>query len=315
MSAITNEMTQEVLLLPLLPQNKVITAQLAANAADDAEIVKTIGAAFIALNSAPDIKAQLPEHDNASQNTIAPYRFKNTEYTSLHELVRAWAQNWGDGKKEILSGRATAFFKTTLPELAAHCQTAEEHARAQNGRDDLVFWRLLYHLNPNMQIFYWKGRIYENLTALGHEMLENLWRNDTSRLEWYKSILSEKLLTIYTVLATPDNTPLKQAVTALENLYKLELDNCANFRKTLFLMAYLLSNHKILHIEGQKFGSIEDLSFYLQSLLNKSADTLSHFCHLIIDENSELNPQFEAWLIAHGKYNELADWRALMATA
>ena len=244
---------------------------------------------------------------------IAPYRFKGVEYNDVNELARAWIDNWEAGKKEVFRGHAAAHFKALHPEAAAHCLAAEAQARRENGRDDLIFWRLLYRLNPGMRTFYWRGKIYESLPALGREMLEKLWQLNLDDAQWYQSILNEKLLSAYVELTAPNNEPLKQAVTALEDHYQMELLDRTDLRKTYFLTAYLLSGQKILGVGPKRFRTIGELSLHLQDLLDHSVDAFRRFCHLMVDYRGNLDSQMEAWLIAQGKHAELAHWHKLMA--
>lgn len=249
----------------------------------------------------------------AAKAGITPYRFKGTDYTDINELTRAWIGNWDAGKKEVFRGHAAAHFKALHPEAAAHCLEAEEQARTQNGKDDLIFWRLLYRLNPGVRAFYWRDRIYESLPALGREMLEKLWQSDYNDIKWYQSILSENLLSAYVDLTAPDNTALKQAVAALESHYRMELSDRTDLRKTYFLMAYLLSGQKILGVGAKRFRTIGELSLHLQDLLDHSVDAFRRFCHLMVDYHGNLDSQMEAWLIAQGKHAELNNWHKLMA--
>lgn len=249
----------------------------------------------------------------AAQTEIASYKFKGGAYNDLNTLVRAWARNWADGKQEVFSGRAAAFFQSHQPSIATRCQTAANQALIQNGHADLVFWRLLYLLNPDMRIFYWQGYIYESLPAVGREMLEKLWQNDDGMFTWYKSILNEKLLTIYITLATPANTALKQAVTALENCYAQAGADYNNLRHTFFLMAYLLSGQKILNMGNKRFCTVGELALHLQHLLDNSQDAFQRFCRFMVDAKGRLDCQLSAWLIAHGKHAELEGWRKMVA--
>ena len=70
-------------------------------------------------------------------------------------------------------GNFVWIFKACNPEIAGFCIDAEEEATRVNGRDDMIFWNLLYKLNPQTTDFYWKGHIYQGLPALGREVLEN----------------------------------------------------------------------------------------------------------------------------------------------
>lgn len=53
---------------------------------------------------------------------------------------------------------------------------AEDEASRTAGKDDIIFWNLLYKIYPELNGFYWMGQIYESLPALGRDMLEKLWK-------------------------------------------------------------------------------------------------------------------------------------------
>ena len=220
------------------------------------------------------------------------------------------ARNWEEGKKQLFRGYITAHFRTFNADLARKCQAAEEEAGRQNGKDDIIFWSLLYQLNPKLKGFYWKGNIYESLPAFGRDVLERLWDRDDSQFAYYNSILSEKLLSHYVSFAAPKNDKLKKAASAIEDSYDLELANGSDMRRTYFLMAYTLSGQKLLLLNGQQFRTVGELATYMRSVLDESFESFEALCHRLVDYDGHLDFQLETWLLAIGKQKELEKWRA-----
>ena len=111
---------------------------------------------------------------NVGKGKMPAYRFREKDFTDPALLVTAFARNWEDGKKELFRGKVTAHFRRWNQEIARKCQAAEEEAVRENGKDDIIFWKLLYQLNPRLKGFYWMGRTYESLPAFGRDVLEKL---------------------------------------------------------------------------------------------------------------------------------------------
>ncbi len=148
---------------------------------------------------------------NAKVGDMNPYKFMGETYVEVAELTKALALNWNEGKKQLFRGILSGFFKVCNPELAGFCIDAEEEATRINGRDDMIFWKLLYKLSPNTTDFYWKGRAYQGLPALGREILEKLWKSDTSSDSYYYEILEEKMLSNYVAIKADKNKALADA--------------------------------------------------------------------------------------------------------
>ncbi|MCQ2432821.1 MAG: protein kinase, partial [Clostridia bacterium] len=140
---------------------------------------------------------------NAGKGAMPPYEFLGESYTDPKELVTALAKHWEDGKKQLFRGYITAHFRSYNVDIARKCQAAEEEAGRENGRDDIIFWRLLYQIDPKLQGFYWRGRVYESLPAFGREALEKLWDKDYSDFAYYAAVLSERVLSQYVSIAAP----------------------------------------------------------------------------------------------------------------
>ncbi len=245
---------------------------------------------------------------NAKVGDMNPYKFMGETYVEVAELTKALALNWNEGKKQLFRGILSGFFKGCNPELAGFCIDAEEEATRINGRDDMIFWKLLYKLSPNTTDFYWKGRTYQGLPALGREILEKLWKNDSSNDTYYYEILEEKMLSNYVAIKADKNKPLADAVKGLEDGHKMA-DTGRAKKKNLYLMAYMLSGQKLMHFDGIEFRTVGEFADYMKELLDESYEKFEAVCHKLINYEDNLDVQFESWLLALGKKKELNSWR------
>lgn len=249
---------------------------------------------------------------NVGKGTMPAFQFLGESYTDEGMLVAALAQNWEEGKKQLFRGHITAHFKLFDTETAQKCAAAEEAAQRENGKDDIIYWNLLYQIAPKLKGFYWKGYVFESLPAFGRDALDRLWSKDYSLFPYYASILSEKLLSQYVKLVAPKNETLKKAAAAIEDSYALEITNGTDMRRTYYLMAYTLSGQKLLFLDGQKFRTVGELAAYMKDTLETSRQNFESLCHRMVDYDGNLDFQLETWLIAIGKQKELEKWRTSM---
>ena len=250
---------------------------------------------------------------NAGKSTMPAFKFRNTEYHSIPELVKALAQNWEEGKKQLFRGMLGNYFRTWNQELSRKCQAAEDEAARENGKDDIIFWKLLYQIEPRLQGFYWRGQTYESLAALGRDMLERLWHDDASQYAFYQSILSEKLLTKYVQMAQPKNEKMQKTVAAIEDSYTLEKNNGTDMKRTYYYMAYSLSGQKLLYLDNETIRTTGELATHMKRVLEESYEKFEALCHQLVDYDGKLDFQLETWLMAIGKQDELEKWRASMS--
>lgn len=241
---------------------------------------------------------------------IPTYNFLGREYKDIPSLVTALASNWNDGKKQLYRGLMSAFFKNFNPEIAGYCMDAEDEASRTAGKDDIIFWNLLYKIYPELNGFYWMGQIYESLPALGRDILEKLWKNDKSNYTYWDSVLGNKLLTNYLTTVKSKNAGLSAAASALETAHSLANRSKRDTLMNYYTMAYLLSGQKLFSIGNKQIKSVSELTAHMKSLLDSSYEEFEDFCHTLIDYDDTLDVQFEAWLIALGKRKELEIWRA-----
>lgn len=244
-----------------------------------------------------------------AEKAIPPYTFLGQAYKDIPSLITALASNWNDGKKQLYRGLLSAFFKNFNPEIAGYCMDAEEEATRTAGKDDIIFWDLLYKIYPELNGFYWMGQIYESLPALGRDMLERLWRNDKSNYAYWDGILGNKLLTNYLSKVKSKNDNLAAASSALETAHNVGNRSKRDTMMNYYTMAYLLSGQKLFAIGEKRLKNVSELTAHMKGLLDSSYEEFEDFCHSLIGYDDTLDVQLEAWLIALGKRKELDAWR------
>lgn len=244
-----------------------------------------------------------------AEKAIPPYTFLGQAYKDIPSLITALASNWNDGKKQLYRGLLSSFFKNFNPEIAGYCMDAEEEATRTAGKDDIIFWDLLYKIYPELNGFYWMGQTYESLPALGRDMLERLWRNDKSNYSYWDSILGNKLLTNYLSKVKSKNENLADAASALETAHNVGNRSKRDTIMNYYTMAYLLSGQKLFAIGEKRLKSVSELTAHMKGLLDSSYEKFEDFCHSMIDYDDTLDVQLEAWLIALGKRKELDAWQ------
>lgn len=249
----------------------------------------------------------------AADKAIPTYTFLGHGYKEIPALVTALATNWNDGKKQLYRGLLSAFFKNFNPEIAGYCMDAEEEATRTAGKDDIIFWKLLYKIYPELNGFYWQGQIYESLPALGRDMLERLWKEDKSQYGYWDGVLGNKLLTNYLSIVKSKNAGLSAALSALETAHSLSDRSKRDTLMNYYTMAYLLSGQKLFSIGNKQLKNVSELTAHMKGLLDSSYEEFEDFCHSLIDYDDTLDVQLEAWLIALGKRKELENWRAQLA--
>lgn len=236
------------------------------------------------------------------------YNFNNKEFKDIHALMVEFASNWEKGKSDLFGNYLSIHFKNVSDQNSARiCDAAVNDAQSGKIGKDLALWTVIYSLAPHIRAFYWKNKKYEKLSDLGCEMLEKLRRNDTSDFAFYDSILKEKLLSAYVAAVLKNSKELTEAAKNVEAMHAH--NGTAEEKKTYYTMAYMLSGKKDLMIDGKVFNSVDELAEYIKKLIADSYEDFDKLCHKLVDDNGNLDSQFECWLYAIGKKDKLNQWR------
>lgn len=244
---------------------------------------------------------------NASK--IVPYKFLGQSYDDKGKLVNALALNWDEGKKQLFRGLLSGFFKSVDPEVAGFCLDAEDEAMKTTGNDDVIFFKTLYKIAPETTVFYWRGTAFDNLEVLGDDLLQRLWKKDSTVDQFFGSILGGNSLTIYADAVGSKDKNILNSLQGLESSYRTLGKTKENRIRVYYLMAYMLSGKKILNTSNKQFRSIDDVAIFMDELIHSSYTDFDAFCRSLMSERGELDPQFESWLIALGKQGEIKNWR------
>lgn len=231
------------------------------------------------------------------------YKFDGKSYDNIDELIPALVINWTEGRKHLTRGLLSGFFKNYDSEIAGNIMDAEDEIK--RGADlDISFWKLLYKLAPNMKKFFWKGKSYPSLQKFGQDMLMKLRLGDMSEKNLWDEILAKQLISQYLELHS-QSKELVNATNALETTSEDRRDGLIPY----YQMAYILTGKAELAFGGTTFSTPEDLAKHMNILIDDSIEAFENFSGNLIDNNNKLNEEFEAWLIALGKRDELNSWK------
>lgn len=256
------------------------------------------------------IKQPIPGEISGSTSVsgdIRPYKFLGETYTDKTKLISALTDHWNEGKKQLFRGLLSSYFKGFDAEIAGFCMDAED--KVSNGDEDIIFFKTLYKIDASMTRFYWKGRQYEDITALGNELLENLWANNNSLDSFVDELLVKGVLSQYVLCMDENDVQKSNAIKAIESSYRTFKNDARSKLMNSYLLAYMLSGRKSLYKEGVEFKTVQELTGFLKKALDRSYDEFEKLCHDLIDYNDNLDAQFESWLLALGKKNEIEQWR------
>lgn len=245
----------------------------------------------------------------AKETENSGYRFVDVLYEDIHALAEALATCWEDGKKALFGGSFADLFQENEPLNASLCQNAKAEFEAFPADADWIFLDFLYRIDPDLKEFYFKGTAYTAFSTFGKDLLQALRRKDSTARDTLHGMLRRQILTKHMERLFGNSDRLEQAK-VLEDVFS---DENADERTLLlndYAAAYLIADEISFETNGQILESIEQLTQYMKSLLDISYETFEDFCHTLIDYNDVLDPQLEAFLLALGKREALAVWRA-----
>lgn len=244
-------------------------------------------------------------------NDIAPYSFMDRVYTSRRELALSFARNWKEGRKQLFNDILARFFASSDPAFSSKCKEAEEDF-AKGRNSDLIFYDILYELAPTMKEFVWKDRVFKSLECFGKEVYSGLIHNNKNMKLLTEDILKNRIISKYIKRMDGITDEMVSAVQALEMEYLLNARDVHQRDVTLYKLGYMLSGERTYLKKDEYYKTVEDLRKHMTGLIEKSYLAFEEYALSMIDKNGNLDPQFEAWLIAINKRKELENWKQLL---
>lgn len=238
--------------------------------------------------------------------------FKGEEYSDRHKLAIAFAKDWDDAKKVLFNGMLSAKFMAIDQEFANTCLDAEEaYGTAVNS--DVLFFRVLYKLDPTLSDFIWKGHHYNSLESFGKEVQDKLWHYKKPDMSVIDDVLKNRVLSEYLRAMGTVADEMVQSIGSLEISFNQYIHNKRTRLTNYYLMGYLLSGRKIFFKNNHEFDSVESLVMYMQELLQNSYGNFESYCMELIDDEGNLDAQLETWLLSLGKQDQISVWKSRLA--
>ena len=240
------------------------------------------------------------------------FLFKGEEYSDRHKLAIAFAKDWDDAKKVLFNGMLSAKFMAIDQEFANTCLDAEEaYGTAINS--DVLFFRVLYKLDPTLSDFIWKGHHYNSLESFGKEVQDKLWHYKSPDMSVIDDVLKNRVITEYLRAMGTVTDEMVQSIGSLEISFNQYHRNKRTRLTNYYLLGYLLSGRKLFFKNNHEFDSVEGLVMYMQELLQNSYGNFESYCMELIDEDGNLDVQLETWLLSLGKQEQISVWKSRLS--
>lgn len=240
------------------------------------------------------------------------FLFKGEEYLDRHKLAIAFAKDWDDAKKVLFNGMLSAKFMAIDQEFANTCLDAEE-AYGTSVNSDVLFFRVLYKLDPTLSDFIWKGQHFNNLESFGKEIQDRLRYSKKPDMSFTDDVLRNKVISEYLRAMGNVTDEMVQSAGSLEISFNRYFHDKRVRLTNYYLLGYLLSGRKTFYKNNHEFDSVESLIAYLQELLQNSYANFENYCMELIDEDGNLDVQLETWLLSLGKHDQISVWKSKLS--
>src|SRR5574344_220182 len=240
-------------------------------------------------------KQQIPgQIGNSNQSTVSttgamnankiPYIFKGQKFYDTTALITAFLKNWEEGKKEVFRGILTRHYQLLDNQsLEQQCIKAEQQFEQDNQKADLIFFNLMYFIEPTIKEFYWKGYSFKDTYNVGECLIKEVVERN-SRDKTLLEIAMDKMAFIalknYINIANDNKNVYLGIINSLEKLLASEpLD----INRQALRFGYALTDQESFKIADKSFKNIEEFNKFLISLYASNLLAYRKFC----EENEE----------------------------
>lgn len=237
------------------------------------------------------------------------YRFQGQAYDTMDSLVTALATDWENGKKQLFRGTLGGHFNSIDAEIASICGDAQDELDEGKKNADLIFFETLYKLDPDMGKLFWKGNVFDGLDAFAGKLLDATRKDSTDMDGLVSDMLTNGILSSYIESVSPAAEAQIRTMKAFESAHRTFEGSGRQKQEAAYRLGFMLATDKTLVVDGRTFRNPDEIVAYMNELLDRSYDAFDSFCRKLLNENDELDTQFECWLQALGKQQAIADWR------
>ena len=231
------------------------------------------------------------------------YQFRQREYKSIPALANAMGVNWDEGRAFLLNGGFRDQIKDTDKSLASVSMGAERKYRDDPRKANLIFLQWLVKM-PGVSNLYWMGKNYGNLDHICSLLKDPV---DDKAGKLLQLMVQEQILSDFVQNSgRPDQ--VVSNVRFLERSFN-KTDTKFNRSNIFVLLYWILTEQKVFTYDGKQFRTVQELAAHLQTYADQSRSSLSSKVEGLFQNDANLNPVFEGWLLNLGYQRELSSWR------
>lgn len=206
-----------------------------------------------------------------NQNTVFPYKFKNEKYTDNSKLIEALLANWSEGIKEVGRGLLSKHYDINNDaKKTALCNEAEDQLAKEQNNTYIIFWRLMYKLEPKINGLWWKNAHYSDLNELAERIIESKEESDPI-LEKFVDMFTQEVLISY-ALYSGNKTQVEYLRNISRNINSFKNSSIKERWELMINISYALTNSKNFIFNGKKYDNVYELVKSLDRLYLYSMD-------------------------------------------
>ena len=255
-------------------------------------------------------KPPVPGRNTAPGNdkAIVPYVFKQQKYFSHPEIATALLTNWQDGKKEVFRGFLGRYFETTEDTKAlALCHEAERLFNRSGSNSDVIFFKLMYSLAPEIKEFYWQNNSFSNVEELAKKVKMMLATEQNITIP-VQTLLRDGILEKYAECVSEGKiikAKIKKINLQLAKVPELEKSRFFEKHLAVIFTNTFLDENKIL-FDNRLFYEEDDIIKYLKRMHDRDLVSFVNYCH---DSITDLKNIF--WMLSEEGRRKFRDFLPL----
>ena len=244
-----------------------------------------------------------------------PYYFNGSNYYSLKDFTEALLSSWEEGKKELFRGFLSRNFELRDDRLSMDlCLRAESTFEANPQDGDVIFWKLMYSLSPEISGIYWQNLHFSSLKDVAVSLCDEMNRNmDASGTDddltdyGYSSLDSEEdasgpeaasgssgtgekeeiisgFIRFFITerpydFLSKNNTMSPEIISVTDIFNRRITENKLDFcTRIIWLYARAVSGRRDFQVDGRNFRDYDDFFRYVIGLMDADIMTYFDFC-------------------------------------
>lgn len=234
------------------------------------------------------IDTYLNSKSSENNNLNIPYMFKGNRIFDHKSIISTLLFNWYEGKKDVFRGILSRYYEQTDNTKAFElCQNTELLLAKNKDNDndnDVIFFDLMYKLEPTITELYWKGDKFENLQGYGNALIDEVLNGAKNKvlLKSATDLLKNDVLLKYINYHKESINP--NFVKLIQNNKKLLETSPLDDNHQALRLGYALTGREDFKIGGKCFNTIQEWNKFLDNMYNEDIVNFVSFCNNNKDE-------------------------------